>query len=128
MKVLAALVGVIAIFAIRATLQDTYNTVATAVVAGNQAASCVAMLGNTMREDENGANYVVGSVRNDCDRRIGMVTVLFKIEGASSDSFGRGASAYAYVNGLKPHETREFKSAVPIGKNEFVHFDKINAF
>lgn len=127
MKVAGCIFGLLAILGLRAFLQDRYRTVAASVTAGN-AASCLTMLGNTTRET-GGSTYIVGSIKNDCDRKIGQATIVFKADGSVDSNLGRReAILYAYERDLEPGETRQFKTMFPIQKNAAYRFDEITAF
>jgi hypothetical protein len=56
-----------------------------------------------------------------------MVTVLFKLDRRSGVELP-DAVAYAYSRDVKPGETRQFKSAVPVSKNGTFRFDGMNAY
>jgi hypothetical protein len=90
--------------------------------------SCLTMLGNTTRDEEQ-RTYIVGSIRNDCTRRYSQVTVNFKLERPRGpmENMTR-AVAYAYIRDIKPGETREFKSAIPLSKDVVYQYDGINAY
>ena len=94
----------------------------------NKAAECLEMLGNTTTE-ENGIAYIIGSVRNNCDRPFGSVTVTFKLDrqpGPTGDLPETTISAYS--RNVEPGQTKEFKAVVPISKNATYRFDSISAF
>jgi len=40
---------------------------------------CLELLGNTTSEEE-GTTYIVGSIKNNCDRSFGQVTILFNLD------------------------------------------------
>ena len=126
MKALAGIVVVVALFAIRWVWSDLIrNRLSTAT---GKAPSCLAMLGSTTGERD-GANYIVGSIRNDCDRKFSSVTIMFNLERPS----GRGMSlpdapTQAYASDVEPGQTRQFKSKLPVGKNTVYRFDGINAY
>lgn len=127
MKILAPIVGLLAILAIRSFLQERYETTITGVATGN-ASNCLIMLGSTTR-DEDRATHIVGSIRNNCDRKVGQVTIVFKVAGRVDSKFNQGeAIHYAYVRDVKPGETRAFKTMFSIGKNDTYRFDSITAF
>jgi hypothetical protein len=89
---------------------------------------CLVMLGNTTRDEEN-LTYIIGSIKNNCDYRFDQVTVLFKLDRVPGPTENLPeAVAYAYVSGVKPGETREFKTALPVSKNSTYRFDGINAY
>jgi hypothetical protein len=127
MKILVPIIGLFAVFAIRSFLQDRYETAITAVATGN-ASNCLMMLGSTTREEDR-STHIVGSIRNNCDRKVGQVTIVFKVAGKVDSKFNQGeAIHYAYVRDLKPGETRAFKTMFSIGKNDTYRFDSITAF
>jgi hypothetical protein len=127
MKIFASILAVIAILALRPVLSDWFRSSLTAAVSANPA-SCVSMLGNTTNEQD-GATYIVGTIRNKCEHPIGSVTVIFKLErGYGPNSPWHEGFAQAYARDVAPGETRKFKSAMPVSKNSIVRFDKINAF
>jgi hypothetical protein len=90
--------------------------------------TCLELVGKTTREDE-GRTYIVGSVRNDCTRKYGSVTVVFKLDRrpGPTESLPQGI-AYAYIRDLVPGETRPFKSAFPVSRDTTFLFDAINAY
>ena len=96
--------------------------------ATGKAPACLALVGNTTREEE-GLTYIVGSVKNSCDSEFSHVTVVFKLdrERGPTESLPEGI-AYAYSRDVKPGETREFKTAMPVSKNSVYHFGEINAY
>ena len=94
----------------------------------SKATSCLEILGNTTTEEE-GATFIIGSVKNNCGRNFGQVTILFKLDrtpGPMQD-FPEG-SAYAYARDVKAGEIRDFKTAIPVSKDSTFRFDRINAF
>lgn len=127
MKVVGCILGLITILAVRSFLQDRYETVMTSVATG-RASNCINMLGSTTR-DEDRATYIVGNIKNRCDRAVSQVTVIFKVDGAADAKFNhRDRIFYAYERDVKPGETRTFKTMFAIGKNDTYRFDGINAF
>src|SRR6266849_2488906 len=126
MKASTGILGLIAIvvlgYALNAWCRKYVSTRAT-----GKAPSCLAMLGNTTREEE-GRSYIIGSIKNKCDYKFSQVTVLFKLdrEPGPMESLPEGI-AYAYSSDVEPGETREFKTALPISKNATYRFDGINA-
>src|ERR1041385_3135391 len=99
-----------------------------ATVSSGGPASCLEMLGSTTAE-ENGVTSIVGNVRNNCDRSVGHVTVVFGLEPPNGARGSRtGGTFYAYVRDLKPSETRRFKTMFPISKNRTYYFEGINAY
>ena len=127
MKILSSILVVIAFLALRPVLSDWFRSALITKVSANPA-TCVSMLGNTTNEQD-GATYIVGTIRNTCDHRIGSVTVIFKLEqGYGPNKPWREGFAQAYARDVAPGETRKFKSAMPVSKNSIVRFDKINAY
>ena len=94
----------------------------------NKAAECLEMLGNTTTE-EDGITYIVGNVRNNCDRRFGSVTVTFKLDRKPGPK--ENMSEYpisAYARDVEPGQTKQFKTVVPISKDATYRFDAITAY
>jgi hypothetical protein len=86
------------------------------------------MLSSTTREEDR-STHIVGSIKNNCDRKIGHVTVLFKVDGPVDSKFNhRDAILYAYEIDVEPGETRAFKIMFAIGKNDTYRFDGITAY
>jgi len=126
MKLWGGIVAVLLFLALRWYLNDTYGKVVGAATSNR--AECLSMLGSTTNEKD-GGTYIVGSVRNNCDHPILSVTVTFKMQqGYGPNSQWREGNAYAYVSDVKAGETRKFKSAIPVGKNSIIRFDKIIAY
>jgi len=126
MKIAACVLGIAALLGFRYYISQQYQKVAAAVTSG-EPASCVAMVGNT-RTEENGHTYVVGTIRNNCEHKVGHVTISFKVERQSDSAFNSDAPAYAYVNDVAPGETRSFKTQFQIAKDMGYRFDRITAF
>jgi hypothetical protein len=86
------------------------------------------MPGSTTSEEE-GLTYIIGTVRNNCDRKFSSAVILFKLDGnpGASGDFPQG-SAYAYASDLEPGETRPFKPALPVSRNATFQFEGINAY
>jgi hypothetical protein len=129
MKFLAGILAVVAIYGVRQYITDSYTTTMAAVAKGGPA-SCLQMLGSTTAE-EDGRTYLVGSIRNNCERRVGQVTVVFSMEHAGSstrDTWNPSSTVYAYVRDIDRGETRRFKSAFSVPNDRTFRFDRINAF
>jgi len=60
------------------------------------------------------------------NRRAKYYTLTAKGRGPT-ESLPEGV-AYAYSTDIKPGETREFKTAMPVSKNSVHHFGEINAY
>jgi hypothetical protein len=127
MKILASVLGLIALFALRSTVSDWFSN-SFIPKATTSAASCLALAGSTTSE-EDGHTFIIGNIRNNCDHKVGSVTVSFKLDRppGPQQPFSEGI-AYAYARDVAPGETRRFKTAVMIPKRATYHFDKINAF
>src|SRR5258707_15767683 len=64
-------------------------------------ADCLAMMGSTTTEDE-GRTYIVGTVKNNCDRSFGQVTISFKLDRSpESAEILSPAPVYAYARNVK---------------------------
>ena len=87
--------------------------------------SCLELLGNTTTED-NGTTYIIGSVRNNCDRKFSSVTISFKLDRISENV--PAGSAYAYARDIGPNQIAQFKSAIPVSRNAIFRFDGITAY
>ena len=128
MKFVVAILALLVVLGVRQAITDSYaETMAT--VAKGGPASCLEVRGSTTLEDE-GRTYVIGNVRNNCERSVGQVTVVFSLNAPSGamDARGSTGTVYAYVRDLKVGETRRFKSMFPIPKDRTYHFEKITAF
>jgi len=127
MKVITGFLVVIGIFAvIRVTSGWFLNRVISEATSGTPA--CLEVLGNTTSEVE-GRTYIVGSIRNSCERDYGSVTISFKLDrtpGPMGDMPEGVASAYS--RNVKAGSTRDFKTTMPISKNATYRFDAINAY
>jgi hypothetical protein len=88
---------------------------------------CVALVGYTTTE-EDGHQYVTGSVRNDCGQFVNSVTVVFRENPPGANPDWPQASAQAYIGRLKPGETKDFKSALPMPPDATISFDRLTAF
>ncbi|MBZ5674039.1 MAG: hypothetical protein LAP61_07310 [Acidobacteriia bacterium] len=97
-------------------------------VATSKAPACLDMLGNTTTED-NGGTYIIGSIRNSCDRKFGRVTVSFKID---HQRVATGelpeATVSAYTRDLEPGQTKEFRTSTSVSKDTSYRFDAISAY
>jgi hypothetical protein len=97
----------------------------------DKALSCLEMLGNTTTEEE-GVTRIVGSVRNNCDRRFSNVTVVFDLDRSTSENAAirdmPDTKVAAYGRDLEPGATIQIKSVIPLGKDPIYRFDKIIAY
>ena len=114
MKVMACILGLIAVLALRSALHRGVQGVVTSATT-DKAAICLTMLGATTRE-ENGFTYIVGSIRNNCNRKFDNVTTAFKLDRPP------GSNTYLTTFEFKrfavsPGETRKFKTMFHIGRN-----------
>ena len=155
MKLIAIILGLVALVAARYALHTGFRSLVISATT-DKAATCLAMLGNTTREQE-GLTYIVGSIKNNCDQKFGHVTVAFKIDRPSGSTVGLPeaidpygsrvqsgqtqkfkpsgstidlpeALVLAYSSDVKPGETRNFKTAMHISANSTYRFDGIKAF
>jgi hypothetical protein len=97
-------------------------------IASSKAPDCLEMLGSTTTE-ENGGTYIIGSVRNSCDRKFGRVTVSFKL-GHQRVATGElpEYTVSAYTRDVEPGQIKEFRSSAPVSKDASYRFDSISAF
>lgn len=97
-------------------------------VASNKAPACLEMLGSTTTE-ENGVTYIIGSVRNSCDRKFGRVTVSFKVD---HQRVATGElpefTVPAYSRNIEPGQIKEFRTSAPVSKDASYRFDSISAY
>lgn len=151
MKLFGAVVlGVVALLGVRYAIQQGFRSVITGVTS-DQAAVCLSLSGSTTAV-ENGNTDIIGTIRNDCNRKFSHVTVSFKLDrsssayaaaeistalhpGAAPDRSPRRpamelpeAVILAYVRDVLPGETRKFKSSSHIHKNAIFRFDRISGF
>jgi hypothetical protein len=127
MKIPAGIVALIVILAVRYAAGEWFRNHLVSMTTSN-ASSCLEILGNTTTEEE-GQTFIIGSIKNNCDRSFGQVTILFKLDrtGGPMENLPEGV-AYAYGRDVKAGELREFKTALPISKNSTYRFDGINAY
>ena len=128
MKVAAVVLGIgIAILGVRYAVHEWYRNRLIPAVTAN-ATSCLALQGNTTSEQD-GRTYIVGSIRNNCDRRFSQVTISFKLDRppGASESLPQ-AIVTAYVRDVQPAAAAKFKTAMPVSKNATYRFDGFSAF
>jgi hypothetical protein len=87
--------------------------------------SCLVLTGSTTREIE-GITRIIGSVRNDCKRRFGNVTVALRVYRTDRTNLPDPVIA-GYVRDLKPGETKDFET-LPVGRNASYSLDKITGY
>ena len=127
MKPLPAVLGLIAILALGYVSTRWFRNRLVSMTASNPS-RCIEVLGSTTSEVD-GRTYIVGSIKNNCQRSFGHVTIFFKLERTTGPIDGLPAGvAYASDRDVKPGETRDFKSTLPISKDSLFRVDGINAF
>jgi len=128
MKTVAALLGcLLALLAVRSFLNDWFRNRFVPSVTGS-GAQCLELTGSTTRDQDSGT-YIVGSFRNNCDRPYPQVTVSFKLERPSGPTRDLPeAVVSAYERDVKPGETRNFKTAMPVPRNTIFRLDSISGF
>lgn len=127
MKVASVLLGLIVIFTLRYTYTSWMPSQVIAM-SSSKSSSCLALLGSTTSVQD-GQNFIIGNVKNNCDRKFGNVTVVFKVDRVSGPTESLPeAIVYAYNRDVKPGETRRFKTVFPISKNSTYRFDGIKAY
>jgi len=151
MKLLGTVaLGVVALLGVRYAIQQAFSSVVTAVTT-DQAAACLSLSGSTTAV-ENGNTDIIGTIKNDCNRKFSQVTVSFKIDSSSSGFAAAEISSplhpgttpersprrpamelpeaviLAYARDVQPGETRKFKSSTHIHKNAIFRFDRISGF
>ena len=104
--------AIIAVILVGGGLRILYSRVTSA--ATQDQSSCLVLAGSTTTE-ENNRTYIMGTVRNDCDRRYFTVTVTFKVSHQSP--FANGANdnmqdmlVTAYGSNLAAGESMQFKT------------------
>ena len=125
--VLGLLAAVLVFLGLRYAVNDWFRNraVPAMTASGNQ---CLVMAGSTTREQD-GATYIVGSFRNECDRKFSQVTISFKLERSSGAMQSLPeAVVTAYTRDVQPGETRQFKSTMPVSRNAIFRFDAISGF
>src|SRR5215813_8634450 len=130
----AGVLGLIAFMGIRYGIREIYTGVVTSATT-DQVAACLSLTGSTTAVDD-GNTDIVGTIRNNCGRRFGQVTVSFKLDRSSSGSQRSTRPAMdlpeavivAYLRDVQPGETRRFKSSTHVHNNAVFRFDRISAF
>src|SRR5262245_35310645 len=108
MKPIAAIAGLLAAYLVaRYALRQGFESVVKSVTT-DKAATCLEMLGNTTR-DEDRFTYIVGSIRNNCDQKIGDVTVSFKLDRSSGSSLGLPQTVTSPYGRRTQAQTQNFK-------------------
>jgi hypothetical protein len=87
--------------------------------------SCLVLTGSTTREID-GVTRIIGSVRNDCKRRFGNVTVALHLSRSDRTNLPDPVIA-GYVRDLEPGETKDFET-LPVGRNASYRLDKITGY
>jgi len=96
--------------------------------ATTDSSKCIAVTGITTTEDES-RSWIIGNVRNDCERRFSQVTVNFGADPVAGPTGDLPATpAYAYIRNVEAGETRSFKTAFPIASGVTYRLSGINAF
>jgi hypothetical protein len=84
MKLFGAVVlGVIVLLGVRYAIQEGFRSALTSITSDQ--AACLSLSGSTTAV-ENGNTDIIGTIKNDCDRKFSQVTVSFKLDRSSSDS------------------------------------------
>jgi hypothetical protein len=104
--------ALLAVALIGGGLRFLYSRVTSAATQDNS--SCLVLAGSTTSE-ENSRTYIIGTVRNDCDRRFLAVTVSFKVSQRSP--FANGGDdrmpdmhVTAHGTNLASGESMQFKT------------------
>jgi hypothetical protein len=122
----AGILVLVSIFALGYITRPLFRNFITSATSDKSA--CLELLGNTTTE-ENGVAFIIGSIRNNCDRKFSNVTISFKLDSTPRpmDSLPE-AGAYAYSRDVQPGQIAQFKSALPVSKNSTYRFDGISAY
>jgi len=124
----ALILGLIAFVGIGFVTRGLFQHYIIAEVTTDHAKSCLELLSNTTTEEE-GHTYIIGTIKNNCDRTFSHVTVLFKLDhGAVPGAFETDAPVYAYGSDVKSGDIRQVKSFNPISSSATYRFDSINAY
>lgn len=117
------LIAILGVYAARGLFRNYLISMTSAKAPG-----CVELLDRTTR-DEEGLTFIIGSIQNNCDRKVSNVTVVFKLDRTPGlgESLPEGI-VYAYIRDVKPGEIRPFKSALPISRTSTFRFDRISAY
>ena len=127
MKGLATILGIAVIIGGIYAVRTGFRSVITEVTT-DHASKCLSLAGHTA-VTEDGHTYIEGSIRNNCDRKFGSVTVTFLLDrprGPLEDL--PKAAIYAYIRDVAARETKKFKSAFPISSDSIYRFDAISGF
>jgi hypothetical protein len=118
--------GFIAVLAVLVAGYVFRNWIQQKLTASNT--TCLELAGSTTTE-ENGQTYIVGSIKNNCDKNYGNVTVSFKIDSNDNPGgFPQGGMALAYGRDIQSGTTWEFKTQMPIPRGSTYRLDEITAF
>ena len=147
MKLRTLVLGIIAFLAIRYALREGVRSVLTSATT-DHAAKCLVMHGYTT-SFQDGSTFIVGSFKNNCDRKFSHVTVAFMLDRSGTSVIQmwsplRSGTApkrapqtaldlppvpiFAYSSDIQPGETRKFKSAFPISEDSTFRFDRISGY
>jgi hypothetical protein len=92
--------------------------------------TCLEMLGSTTSEVD-GATRIVGSVKNNCDRKYLYVQIEFTLDQSTAENpVVRDLPEMkmsAAVRDLQPGETMQFQTAI-VSKTQLYRFDGITAY
>jgi len=122
----AGILTLVFLFALGYVTRHLFRSFITSATS-DHAAACLEMLGSTTTE-EDGNTYIIGTVRNNCERKFGNVTVTFKLDRQPGPMENLDAPVSAYARDVGPDQTKQFKTAVPISKNSTYRFDAISAY
>jgi len=128
MKAIGAVLLLVALLAIRSAVTGGFQTALTSATT-NKSGQCLVLAGATTSLRDNGT-YIVGSVRNQCDRGFLDVTVVFKLDPPMQGNMSHSSGFYsqAYLRDVKPNELRQFKSVMPVPADTIFHLDSIRGF
>jgi hypothetical protein len=122
--------AVLAIVLLGGGLRFLYSRVTSAATQDNS--SCLVLAGSTTSE-ENNRTFILGTVRNDCDRRFLAVTVSFKVSQrspfAKAGDDDRMPDMYVTAHGtnLAAGESMQFKTQSFMNMTGF-QLESINGF
>jgi len=106
-------------------LRFLYGYVISAATQDNS--TCLVLEGSTTTQ-ENETTYIVGSVRNNCDRRFLTVIVSFKLNPSSDDGIRYPLIVSAHGSNLKAGESWQFKTSAIGNTNNGYQLDSVRGY
>lgn len=126
MKFAAPIAVLVVYVGARYFLMENYKKVASAITSGRPS-KCVSLEGSTTSEDQ-GAMYLVGTVRNGCETPVSNATIAFKVDRAFDSAYTSDTPIIAYAHDIPAGGTRTFKLQIPRNHGFSYRLDSISAF